>query len=82
MLRTYIALAQRADVEYTMSILDNEQPNNYFTQLSKLDYADYIYNLNEKEKAVNIYENTYFNTKKFRFSCKSSYEFGKEFAFK
>ncbi|MDN2785361.1 hypothetical protein, partial [Campylobacter coli] len=36
MLRTYIALAQRADVEYTMSILDNEQPNNYFTQLSKL----------------------------------------------
>ncbi|WP_283798747.1 DUF7494 domain-containing protein [Campylobacter jejuni] len=77
MLRTYIALAQRADVEYTMSILDNEQPNNYFTQLSKLDYADYIYNLNEKEKAVNIYENTYFNTKNLDLAARAAMSLAK-----
>ncbi|HEA8244101.1 TPA: flagellar protein [Campylobacter coli] len=62
MLRTYIALSQRADIEYTMSILNNEQPNNYFTQLARLDYADYIYSLGEKERAIDIYENIYFNT--------------------
>ncbi|NHG50111.1 flagellar protein [Campylobacter jejuni] len=63
MLRTYIALSQRADIEYTMSILNNEQPNSYFTQLARLNYADYIYSLDEKERAIDIYENIYFNTK-------------------
>ncbi|MFQ6342161.1 flagellar protein [Campylobacter sp. VTCC 70190] len=77
MLRTYIALAQRADVEYAMSILDNEQPNSYFTQLSKLDYADYIYNLNEKEKAVNIYENIYFNTKNLDLAARAAMSLAK-----
>lgn len=74
MLRTYIALSQRADIEYTMSILNNEQPNSYFTQLARLDYADYIYPLNEKERAIDIYEDIYFNTKKFRFGSKGGNE--------
>ncbi|WP_205590792.1 hypothetical protein, partial [Klebsiella pneumoniae] len=40
MLKTYIALSQRKDVDYTMSILENELPKNNFTQLSRLEYAD------------------------------------------
>ncbi len=77
MLKTYIALAQRTDAEYTMSILDNEQPDNYFTQLARLDYADYIYGLNEKEKAVSIYENTYFNTQNLDLAARAAMSLAK-----
>ncbi|MCX2682656.1 flagellar protein [Campylobacter sp. MIT 21-1685] len=63
MLRTYIVLARRSDVDYIMSIVENEFADNYFAELSKLDYADYIYNLGEKERAVQMYENVYFGTK-------------------
>ncbi|MDX2323615.1 flagellar protein [Campylobacter hepaticus] len=77
MLRTYIALAQRTDVEYIMSILDNEQPNSYFAQLSRLDYADYMYNLNEEDEAVKIYENTYFNTKNLDLAARSAMSLAK-----
>lgn len=63
MLRSYIALNQRANVDYTLGILKNEYPSNYFTELSLLDYADYIYNLGEKDKADIIYDGIYYATK-------------------
>ncbi len=77
MLRTYIALSQRADVEYTMSILNNEQANSYFTQLARLDYADYIYGLHERERAVDIYQNIYFNTKNLDLAARSAMSLAK-----
>ncbi|ECC0591169.1 DUF7494 domain-containing protein [Campylobacter coli] len=79
MLRTYIALSQRADIEYTMSILNNEQPNSYFTQLARLDYADYIYPLNEKERAIDIYEDIYFNTKNLDLAARAAMSLIKDY---
>lgn len=72
MLRTYIALAQKADVDYIMSMIENELGENYYSELSKLDYADYIYNLDEKEKAIKIYEDVYFNTKNLDSAAKAA----------
>ncbi|TKX30859.1 tetratricopeptide repeat protein [Campylobacter estrildidarum] len=78
MLRTYIALSQPSNIEYTMSILNNE-PNNYFSQLAKLDYADYLYSLREREKAIDIYENTYFNTKNLDLAARAAMSLAKDF---
>lgn len=78
MLRTYIALSQRADVDYTMSIINNEHLDVHFTNLAYLDYADYIYNLGEKEKAVGIYENAYFNTKDLDIAARAAMSLAKD----
>lgn len=78
MLRTYIALSQRADVDYTMSVISNEKLDTYFTSLSSLDYADYIYNLDEKEKAINLYENIYFNTKNLDIAARAAMSLAKD----
>lgn len=78
MLRTYIALSQRADVDYTMSILNNEFVRNDFTQLARLEYADYIYHLNEKEAAVLIYEDIYFNTKDLNLASRAALSLAKD----
>ena len=76
-LKTYMSLTQRKEVEYTMSILNAEQPNSYFTELARLDYADYIYNLDEKENAVNIYENIYLNTKELDIASRAAMSLAK-----
>ncbi|KAA6227265.1 MULTISPECIES: tetratricopeptide repeat protein [unclassified Campylobacter] len=72
MLKTYMSLAQRADVDYTMSILENEQSDSYFTELSRLEFADYIYNLGEKPKAMQIYEDIYYNTANLHLAAKAA----------
>ncbi|MBK1973895.1 flagellar protein, partial [Campylobacter sp. TTU-622] len=78
MLRTYIALSQKADVDYVMSILNNEQANNYFTDLARLDYADYIYDLGDKERAISIYENTFYNNKNLDLAARSALSLSKD----
>lgn len=78
MLRTYIALSQKADVDYIMSILNNEQADNYFTDLARLDYADYIYDLGDKEKAISIYENTFYNNKNLDLAARSALSLSKD----
>ncbi|TKX31930.1 tetratricopeptide repeat protein [Campylobacter aviculae] len=78
MLRTYIALSQPSNIEYMMSILNNE-PNNYFSQLAKLDYADYLYSLRERGRAIDIYENTYFNTKNLDLAARAAMSLAKDF---
>ncbi len=77
MLKTYIALSQRADVDYTMSLINNQQLNDYFTSLSRLDYSDYIYNLGERERAVGNYENIYFNTKNLDLAARAAMSLAK-----
>lgn len=78
MLKTYIALSQRADVDYTMSVLNNELPNNTFTQFARLEYADYIYHLNEKDRAISIYEDIYFNTKDLNLAARAALSLAKD----
>ncbi|WP_276882638.1 tetratricopeptide repeat protein [Campylobacter cuniculorum] len=78
MLKTYIALSQRADVDYTMSLINNQQLNEHFTSLSRLDYADYIYNLGERERAIGIYENIYFNTKDLNLAARAAMSLAKD----
>ncbi len=63
MLRTYIALSQRTDADYAMSVINTQNLDEYWTNLSRLDYADYIYNLDGREIALAIYEDIYFNNK-------------------
>ncbi|ARE81079.1 DUF7494 domain-containing protein [Campylobacter helveticus] len=79
MLKTYIALSQRKDVDYTMSILENELPKNDFTQLSRLEYADYIYHLNEVDRAIKIYEDIYFNTDNLNLASRAAMALAKDF---
>lgn len=77
MLKTYIALSQSTDVDYILSILNKELPNNYYTELSRLDYADYIYDLNEQNRAKDIYENTYLNTKNLDLAARAAISLAK-----
>ncbi|MCR2104091.1 flagellar protein [Campylobacter upsaliensis] len=79
MLKTYIALSQRKDVDYTMSILENELPKNNFTQLSRLEYADYIYHLDEKDRAIKIYEDIYFNTDNLDLASRAAMALAKDY---
>ena len=72
MLRTYIALNQNPSVDYVLEILKNEYPNNYFTELSLLDYADYIYSLGEKDKANIIYDQIYYKTKNLNLASRAA----------
>lgn len=62
-LRAYMALEQKANVDYTISSLANEHPNDYYAQLGLLDYADYINNLGEKQQAELIYNDIYYKSK-------------------
>lgn len=77
MLKTYIALSQSTNVDYILSILNKELPNNYYTELSRLDYADYIYDLNEQDRAKDIYENTYLNTKNLDLAARAAISLAK-----
>lgn len=60
-MRAYMALEQRENIEYTVSILRNEHTNNYFAQLALLDYADYLLNLGDMQAAQPIYNDLYYN---------------------
>ncbi|MBZ7936108.1 flagellar protein [Campylobacter sp. B0100352/1] len=77
MLRAYIALSKNSDINYMMSILNN-QPNNYFSQLAKLDYADYLYSLRERSKAMDIYEDIYLNTKNLDLAARAAMALAKD----
>ncbi|MBZ7961118.1 DUF7494 domain-containing protein [Campylobacter molothri] len=77
MLRVYIALSKNSDINYMMSILNN-QPNNYFSQMAKLDYADYLYGLRERNKAIDIYEDIYFNTKNLDLAARAAIALAKD----
>lgn len=77
MLRAYIALSKNSDINYMMSILNN-QPNNYFSQLAKLDYADYLYGLRERSKAIDIYEDIYLNTKNLDLAARAATALAKD----
>ncbi|TKX33746.1 DUF7494 domain-containing protein [Campylobacter taeniopygiae] len=77
MLRAYIALSKNSDINYMMSILNN-QPNNYFSQLAKLDYADYLYSLRERSKAMDIYEDIYLNTKNLNLAARAAMALAKD----
>ena len=63
MMRSYMALEQRANLEYIVDILRNEHPNHYFSQLASLDYADYLLGLGDIDNANSIYNQIYYNTK-------------------
>jgi len=78
MLRTYISLHQRTDVEHTMQILENEYTQNYFTQLARFEFADYLYALGEKEQALKIYEDTYFSTTNLDLAARASMSLAKD----
>ncbi|TKX28164.1 flagellar protein [Campylobacter sp. MIT 12-5580] len=62
MMRAYMALEQRANMEYVVEILSNEYPENYFAQLALLDYADYLLNLGDRAKAQIIFNDLYYRT--------------------
>lgn len=61
-LRAYIALEQRSNVEYAMKVLSTEHPKHYFTDLARLDYADYLLGLGKKDEALRLYDDVYLNS--------------------
>ena len=61
-MRIYIGLSQRSNVEYTINLLTTEHKNNFYTIVAMLDYADYLYNLGKKSAAVDIYKEVYYST--------------------
>ncbi|MCR6586626.1 tetratricopeptide repeat protein [Campylobacter insulaenigrae] len=62
MMRIYIGLSQRSNVEYTINLLTTEHKNDFYTIMAMLDYADYLYNLGKKNTAVDIYKEVYYST--------------------
>lgn len=62
MMRIYIGLSQRSNVEYIINLLSTEHKNDPYTIMAMLDYADYLYNLGKKDMAVEIYEDVYYST--------------------
>ncbi|CAM4081929.1 tetratricopeptide repeat protein [Campylobacter armoricus] len=62
MMRIYMGLSQRSNVEYVINTLTTEHKNDKFTTMALLDYADYLYNLGKKTTANNIYQDVYYST--------------------
>lgn len=62
MLRAYIALGQRSNIDYTIQILSSEHEGNYFAQLGMLDYADYILRLGNKNGAKALFNDLYYKS--------------------
>lgn len=62
MMRIYIGLSQRSNVEYIIQMLSNEHKGDKFSTMALLDYADYLYNLGKKNTATNIYQEVYYST--------------------
>ncbi|AJC86884.1 tetratricopeptide repeat protein [Campylobacter sp. RM16704] len=62
MMRIYMGLSQRSNVEYVVDTLKTEHKNDKFTIMALLDYADYLYNLGKKTTANNIYQDVYYST--------------------
>lgn len=61
-MRIYMALEQKSNVDYVITNLSNEQPDNYFTHLALLDYADYLTRLGSKDQAQIILNDLYYKT--------------------
>lgn len=78
LMRAYMALEQKSNVDYTMQILNTEHPGNYFTELASLDYADYIAALGQKDEASAIYEQIYYNTKDLNLAARAGVSLAKD----
>lgn len=62
MMRVYMGLSQRSNVEYVVDILNTEHKGDKYTTIALLDYADYLYHLGKKNIANNIYQDVYYST--------------------
>ena len=78
MMRAYIALEQRANLEYIISILRDEHPNHYFSQLALLDYADYLYSLGDLSNSNGIYNEIYYGTNDIDLSTRAALSLAKQ----
>ncbi|EAJ0334953.1 flagellar protein [Campylobacter lari] len=62
MMRVYMGLSQRSNVEYIIDTLNTEHKGDKYTIMALLDYADYLYHLGKKNTANNIYQDVYYST--------------------
>ncbi|AJC93206.1 paralysed flagella protein A [Campylobacter subantarcticus LMG 24377] len=62
MMRIYMGLSQRSNVEYIIDTLNTEHKGDKYTIMALLDYADYLYHLGKKNTANNIYQDVYYST--------------------
>ena len=77
MMRVYMALEQKSNVDYVVGNLGNEHPDNYFTQLALLDYADYLTRLGSKPQAQIIYNDLYYKTQNLDIASRSALSLAK-----
>lgn len=72
MMRTYINLGQRRNGEYIVEILSNEYPQNYFSELARLDYADYLFSLGQVVEADQLYTLIYGQSRNLDLAARSA----------
>ncbi len=61
--KSYLKMGFNSDANYFLDILVSEYPDDPFTQMALINYADHINTGKSKNKAVKIYESVLYNSK-------------------